>query len=1571
MTAEAPAQMLSTSPGVDPWAYEEKPDLQALPMGLHRGRRHLKGDPPRTRGPGTSKHEDLFLINNVTSSPVQMKLEPQNSQRCEDLQEAPRSGHQDFKVRWWSGEEDEGRTSDSQDSADLEPGKNSTRGPGTSKHEDLFLINNVTSSPVQMKLEPQNSQHCEDLQEAPRSGHQTFKARWWSAEEDEGRTSDSQDSADLEPGKNSTRGLVTFKQEDFLMSNDYSSSSVSLKKESPESQSREGQESQAHDPKDLKKHWWSNEEEGHAWDRLDPSDTGHVKTFITGVDPFRPEGDRVSHEGQISTVEVKLEHKDSPIILGGPHNPLHIVCQDFGKSWQPGEEDEGPRTVNHDTTENLSRKKHKLENPEECSADLESAAMVHAGSSEKEETSDTQNLLQMNAEYPPPLPERVPKSSNSSEEQGAKTPSMTYICNKCGKCFDSASSHVCQHVYKRSYTGDKPYKCDQCPESFSVYSALLIHQGTHRKGKQYVCSECGIKCASVLRLLTHEKAHKRSNEKGKVYQCRICEKGFHDSLHLKLHHQEHADMDALNQHSNASPEGNDPSLKELTLKTKLNVNSECGKGLTSAMVSHLKTHTGEMLYQCDECGLSCASALQLLQHQETHAGLNLEGQLFQCPKCEQSFYDSWSLTIHQQEHARVEMPAQDGDTSPKAKNVTFEDLNLRVKPHSCSECGSRFKLESTLRSHLKKHTVENSYPCIECGLKCDSASHLLEHLKIHSEFSKTGLHLEEELFQCFMCEKRFCDLGTLAIHQRQHKELGNISQQNNFPPAEKSLNSENLTRSTKPHLCGECGKTFKLESRLRSHLKTHIGEILFPCTECGKKCVSAAHLMKHLKIHTGLSQDSVGELDRSEKPHLCFECGKRFKLESTLRSHLKIHTVDNPYPCIECGLKCDSASHLAEHQKTHNIFTKIKLNLDTESFPGLGQKEDIFQCQTCEMKFCDLRSLRTHQQEHAAMENMAKLGATSPHRKNVNFEELNFNIKPHLCTECGKRFKLETTLISHLKIHAGKKPFPCSECGKTCVSAPHLIEHQKIHTGLTKTKTNLDTLTAGLKLKEEVFLCYTCDMIFSDSLSLTLHEQEHTSISVITLDGDSKPERNNVNLEESNRRAKPNSCSDCGQSFDLESALISHLQTHAEQKLFQCSKCGVTCDSASHLTEHQESHTGELQLKEVHQCQSCEQTFWDLQSLAIHQQEHTEKATTTQEADTSSEKKNLSAEEVKVKKPHACTDCDKRFTLKSKLISHLKLHTGERPFTCSECGKTFRDTILLRKHQLIHTEEKPYSCSDCGKTFSVKGYLFRHQKIHTGNKPHLCKICGRGFTHASTRIKHEQTHAGLKPYRCDECGKHFSDTSSVMKHQLTHTGEKPFSCSECGKSFGRSCHLIRHLKMHSGELPYVCSECGQSFADSSSLTKHRLSHTGAKPYACELCGKNFGRSSHLNRHQQIHTGEKPFPCDECGRRFGALSTLLKHQRIHTGEKPYMCIECKKSFRDASSLKIHQRVHTGEKPYVCRECGVSFSRSVYLKKHHVQHTGMNSYTCDCGLIFTNSIELGEHQLKHTEVVTHTL
>ncbi|KAM4772624.1 oocyte zinc finger protein XlCOF7.1-like [Rhinophrynus dorsalis] len=242
------------------------------------------------------------------------------------------------------------------------------------------------------------------------------------------------------------------------------------------------------------------------------------------------------------------------------------------------------------------------------------------------------------------------------------------------------------------------------------------------------------------------------------------------------------------------------------------------------------------------------------------------------------------------------------------------------------------------------------------------------------------------------------------------------------------------------------------------------------------------------------------------------------------------------------------------------------------------------------------------------------------------------------------------------------------------------------------------------------------------------------------------------------------SCSECGEHFSCESALVMHQRIHGIQKQYSCSDNEKCLTSKSNVVKKQTVHTG--------------------------------------------------------------SECGNVFSKISQFGNHQITHTGDKPFVCSECGKCFRQKSDLVKHQRIHSGEKPFACSECGKCFSWNSDLVAHQRTHTGEKPFKCSECGKHFRHSSALSQHLRIHKGIKPFECSECGKCFSQNTNLIAHQRTHTGEKPFKCSECGKGFIQSTNLIKHQRTHSGEKPFACSECGKRFSQSTHLIAHKRTHTG-------------------------------------------------------------------------------------------------------------------------------------------------
>ncbi|XP_068112375.1 zinc finger protein 3-like [Hyperolius riggenbachi] len=162
----------------------------------------------------------------------------------------------------------------------------------------------------------------------------------------------------------------------------------------------------------------------------------------------------------------------------------------------------------------------------------------------------------------------------------------------------------------------------------------------------------------------------------------------------------------------------------------------------------------------------------------------------------------------------------------------------------------------------------------------------------------------------------------------------------------------------------------------------------------------------------------------------------------------------------------------------------------------------------------------------------------------------------------------------------------------------------------------------------------------------------------------------------------------------------------------------------------------------------------------------------------------------------ACSECDKKYRKKSRLVLHQRCHTGVRPYSCEECGKTFSEKGVLVIHQRGHFAERRLPCSECGKTFSAKGALRTHQKIHTNERPFTCSECGKGFIQKGSLSRHLRHHTGERPFFCSQCGKNFTEMGTLRKHERVHTGERPFSCTVCGQSFTLKSYLIKHQRIH-------------------------------------------------------------------------------------------------------------------------------------------------------------------------------
>jgi KRAB domain-containing zinc finger protein len=86
---------------------------------------------------------------------------------------------------------------------------------------------------------------------------------------------------------------------------------------------------------------------------------------------------------------------------------------------------------------------------------------------------------------------------------------------------------------------------------------------------------------------------------------------------------------------------------------------------------------------------------------------------------------------------------------------------------------------------------------------------------------------------------------------------------------------------------------------------------------------------------------------------------------------------------------------------------------------------------------------------------------------------------------------------------------------------------------------------------------------------------------------------------------------------------------------------------------------------------------------------------------------------------------------------------------------SFTQKYKLFLHQEVHTQIKSYSCDTCGKKFSFKSDLTQHRRVHAkrtggtgtnkvgknGGTSSTCTTCGKKFKNQLKLGWHQETHA--------------------------------------------------------------------------------------------------------------------------------------------------------------------------------------------------------------------------------------
>jgi hypothetical protein len=210
-------------------------------------------------------------------------------------------------------------------------------------------------------------------------------------------------------------------------------------------------------------------------------------------------------------------------------------------------------------------------------------------------------------------------------------------------------------------------------------------------------------------------------------------------------------------------------------------------------------------------------------------------------------------------------------------------------------------------------------------------------------------------------------------------------------------------------------------------------------------------------------------------------------------------------------------------------------------------------------------------------------------------------------------------------------------------------------------------------------------------------------------------------------------CGVCGKILDDENLKMQHQKKH-EVEVPECEVCNEKCSTVYNLHRHMQEQHNSFQGENVSErtangqfvCVVCAKAFNYQRNLNMHINiSHTE----------------MNEHPCHICEQKFGTKSNfKRHLIEQHNITQFgnSIHPEEgKIFTCLVCAALFKRKQHLKEHEMTHVDNDKFICVHCGKQFSVKTSLVRHQKIHTGEREkHRCEICQKMFLSKGSLGRH-------------------------------------------------------------------------------------------------------------------------------------------------------------------------------------------------------------------------------------------